>query len=133
MIAWLNLHRHDSKVKRKVLRRLGEEVGALHLAGFAHGDLRLGNVMLKGPAETAGFVFIDNERTALFRNIPERLLIQNLRQINTDAVSRLSRSDRLRIFRAYQSVYGSFKKKAEKRMIAEIEHLTRKRLAVALK
>jgi len=131
MTAWLNLHRHDPKEKRTVLRRLGEEVGALHLAGFAHGDLRLGNVMLNGPAESAGFVFIDNERTALFRNIPERLLIQNLRQINTDAVSSLSRSDRLRIFRAYQSVHGAFGKETEKRVIAEIERLTRKRLGVA--
>lgn len=133
MIAWLNLHRHDSKVKRKVLRRLGEEVGALHLAGFAHGDLRLGNVMLKGAAESAGFVFIDNERTAFFRKIPIRLVIQNLRQINTDAVSRLSRSDRLRIFRAYQGVHGAFGKETEKRVIAEIERLTRKRLGIASK
>ena len=133
MITWLNQHRHDPKAKRTVLRRLGEEVGALHLAGFAHGDLRMGNVLLQGPPEIPEFVFLDNERTSHFRKIPKRLAIQNLRQINTDAVSRLSRSDRLRIFRAYQSVYGAFKKKAEKRMIAEIEHLTRKRLAAALK
>lgn len=133
MISWLNQHRHDPKAKRTVLRRLGEEVGALHLAGFAHGDLRMGNVLLQGPPEIPEFVFLDNERTAHFRKIPKRLAIQNLRQINTDAVSRLSRSDRLRIFRAYQSVYGALKKKTEKRMIAEIEHLTRKRLATALK
>jgi len=133
MIAWLNQHRHDLIEKRTVLQRFGEEVAELHLAGFAHGDLRMGNVMLRGPAESAEFVFIDNERTALFRKIPKRLVIQNLRQINTDAVSRLSRSDRLRIFRAYQSVYGAFGKETEKRMIAEIDRLTRKRLGVASK
>ena len=133
VLAWLNQHRHNRKIKRVLLRRLGEEVAALHLAGFAHGDLRMGNVLVEGSANDPRFVFIDNERTTLFRKIPRRLVIQNLRQINTDAISRLSRSDRLRIFRAYQKVYGVFEKEEEKRLISKIEDLTRKRLEAEAK
>jgi len=131
--AWILQHQYTSAYKRKVLAELGEEVAALHRVGFAHGDLRLGNIMLENTADHFRFIFIDNERTTLYRKISRRSIIQNLRQINTDAISLLSKTDRLRIFRAYITIYGGFDRDEQKKLIAEIERLTRKRLAVGNK
>jgi tRNA A-37 threonylcarbamoyl transferase component Bud32 len=60
----------------------GEEIGRLHSAGFVHGDLRWGNILVRD-AETdcPKFVFIDNDRTKKYKSIPPRLRVKNLVQI----------------------------------------------------
>jgi len=52
------------------LRKLGEEVAALHMVGFAHGDLHMSNILLEKNPNRFRFFFIDNERTRLYRKIP---------------------------------------------------------------
>ncbi len=127
---WLDRRDHPPGFRRMVLKRLGEEVGALHATGFSHGDLRLGNILLQMDGKTPLFYFLDNERTRLYRRIPRREVVKNLRQINTDAVSRLSRTDRLRIFRAYQKTCGNrFTVRQEKELLTEVEAKTAKRRA----
>ncbi len=60
----------------------GQEIGRLHGAGFVHGDLRWGNVLVRD-AQMAQpvFIYIDNDRTRQYRQIPERERIKNLVQI----------------------------------------------------
>jgi tRNA A-37 threonylcarbamoyl transferase component Bud32 len=60
----------------------GQEIGRLHNAGFAHGDLRWGNVLVQH-ANTAHpvFIFIDNDRTKKYKRIPDRLRLMNIAQI----------------------------------------------------
>ena len=129
MTAWLAQKNLPHRYRRSVLKSLGETIGTLHLAGFVHGDLRLNNIILQESEGECRFYFLDNERTKLYKQIPRRDIVKNLRQINTDANFRLSRSDRLRIFKAYQKVRGAFKRDREKRLIAEIEKKTAKRHA----
>lgn len=131
MVSWLDQGNHNLESKRKILKCLGEKVGALHQIGFSHGDLRLHNILLQENKEEPEFSFLDNERTRLYKKIPRRQAVKNLRQINTDAISRLSRTDRLRIFKDYQKVFDVFTKKEEKRILAEIEKKTQKRLAAS--
>lgn len=87
--------------KRGLIRALGQTIGRMHAAGIFHGDLRLGNVLLR--RETSGwhFFFIDNERTGKFRKLPARLRLKNLVQANMLRTRALSSTDRMRFFTAY--------------------------------
>jgi tRNA A-37 threonylcarbamoyl transferase component Bud32 len=61
----------------------GREIGRLHAAGFVHGDLRWGNVLVKNPdSEHPEFVYLDNDRTRRYRKIPAAGRIKNLVQIH---------------------------------------------------
>lgn len=131
MLSWLEREDISPECRRRILKHLGEEVGLLHRTGFAHGDLRLSNILLREGNGSPYIYFLDNERTQLYRRgIPLRQVVKNLRQINTDTVSRLSRTDRLRIFHAYQAACGSnYTEKQKKRLLLEIEKRTAQRIA----
>ncbi len=90
-------HRHD--VKRALLRRLGDEVGRLHAAGFVHGDLVPSNVRLVDER----FLFLDNDRTRR-----ARLLVwfggrRNLVQLGRFVVPGVTLADRARVLAGYAS------------------------------
>ncbi len=69
-------------------KAFGREVGRLHKAGFCHGDLRWGNVLVRSMDNGKPvFIFIDNDRTRKFWNIPARLRIKNLVQIRLMTIS----------------------------------------------
>lgn len=60
----------------------GREIGRLHAAGFVHGDLRWGNVLVKNPdSDCPEFIYLDNDRTRRYRKTPARGRIRNLVQI----------------------------------------------------
>jgi len=86
--------------RHAVLRALGRCVGRMHAAGIVHGDLRPGNVLVDPVTEPPTFTFLDNERTARHRRIPDPGRLKNLVQINMLPTG-LSRTDRLRFWRAY--------------------------------
>jgi len=86
--------------KRMVIRHFGSLIGRMHAMGIFHGDLRLGNALVR-PEDTAHrFYLIDNERTRQFRHIPERLRIKNLVQINM-WYGGVTNTDRLRFIIEY--------------------------------
>jgi len=91
----------ETQDKRGLIRALGQTIGKMHEAGIFHGDLRLGNVLLR--RETSGwhFFFIDNERTRKFRKLPSRLRLKNLVQANMLRTRALSSTDRMRFFKSY--------------------------------
>jgi len=114
--------------RRMVLRSLGTEVGRLHMAGFSHGDLRAGNVLID--TSEAGKIqigFLDNEGTQRHRQLPEFWVIKNLAQLNMEGPARATRTDRLRVFKAYCQQRGSTRA-TQRRLLGEIVERTRRRL-----
>jgi hypothetical protein len=88
--------------KRAVLCALGAEVGRLHRAGFIHGDLTPFNLRI-AIDEPPRFAFIDNERTRCNVVIARgRRRLRNLVQLGHFALPGITRSDRMRVFRAYE-------------------------------
>ena len=91
------------KKRRQLLRELGIFIGRMHATGFIHGDLRPNNVMAVEYADRFQFSLIDNERNV--RQVPPtgKQLLKNIMQLNMLVPSDLTRSDRLRFFRAWHS------------------------------
>lgn len=67
--------------KQKILEQFGQTIGQMHDKGIFHGDLRLGNVLVKKNNDKYDFIFLDNERTKKFSILPLQLRIKNLVQV----------------------------------------------------
>ncbi len=116
------------RLRRTVLRNLGTEVGRLHAAGFSHGDLRAGNVLIDTSEPTQMQIsFLDNEGTERHRQLPEYWAIKNLAQLNMEGPTRATRTDRLRVFQAYCRQRG-LPRNTQQRLLGEIIARTRRRL-----
>lgn len=121
----------DEEKKRHsdLMYELGKQAGYLHACGFGHGDLRLSNILVNFDANRPVLYFFDNERTKFYGRVPERVIVKNLTQINVDSQQRISATDRLRIFRAYQHTAGAFgSRKKQRKIIRKIMQRTEKRL-----
>lgn len=86
--------------KRRLISSFGETVGRMHAEGIFHGDLGLGNVLVREEEGKWRFFFIDNERTKQFSRLPGRMRLKNLVQINMFWRG-ISNTDRMRFFKAY--------------------------------
>jgi len=89
------------QLKREMLRDLGSVIGRLHNQGIVHGDLRPNNVLVLERGQKKDYYFIDNERTRVSKKIALKKRIKNLVQIGMLFSSVLSRTDRVRFFKAY--------------------------------
>jgi hypothetical protein len=113
--------------KRAVLYALGAEVGRLHRAEFVHGDLTPFNIRIL-IGEPPRFAFIDNERTR--RNVViarGRHRLRNLVQLGHFALPGITRTDRMRVFRAYETALHqrhsrSLERKAAALLRRRMEH-----------
>lgn len=99
-----NLTREQSQDKREMIRAFGQTVGRMHAADIFHGDLRLGNVLVRWGKNDWHLFFIDNERTRKFRRLPARLRLKNLVQANILISDCVTKTDRMRFFKAYLSI-----------------------------
>lgn len=86
---------------RELIRTFGNTVGRMHAAGIFHGDLRLGNILARQEKNGWHFFLIDNERTRKFRRLPARLRLKNLVQANILISDCVTKTDRMRFFKAY--------------------------------
>lgn len=116
----------NTSEKRELIRQFGEVVGRMHADNIFHGDLRLGNVLVKTDNDRFVFFFLDNERTKKFIKLPKKLRLKNLAQI-TMLRSYISDSDRMHFLNAYLA-RQSIKLDREK-FAAEITAGAEKRLA----
>lgn len=97
----------DRRARCRIAMELGRTVGKMHRQGIAHGDLRWGNILvLEGDTGGIELVFLDNERTRRYRRLSRREVLKNLVQLNMVPSGLLSRTDRLRFWRAYQAESG---------------------------
>ena len=107
--------------KRELIERLAMQIAKLHRAGICHGDMKVGNILLKQSGNEIDFYFIDNERNTYFSGpVPRRFLDKNLVQMNRQSLPNVTRQDRLRFFKVYSTTFGGFLplegKKAMKRI-----------------
>ena len=111
--------------KRAVLRALGSEIGRLHLAGFIHGDLTPFNIRIVTD-EPPRFAFIDNDRTRKNLVIARgRHRLRNLMQLGCFVLPGITRTDRMRVFRAYEAaLYGRHSRRLERRVHAVLRQRT---------
>lgn len=96
-----NLTKQRLQGKRELIRAFGRTVGRMHAAGIFHGDLRLGNILVRQEKNRWRFFFLDNERTRKFYRLPARLRLKNLVQVNMFPPAAMSNTDRMRFFREY--------------------------------
>jgi hypothetical protein len=112
--------------KRELIRQFGETVGKMHADNIFHGDLRLGNVLVKVDNNRFTFVFLDNERTKKFKTLPWRFRLKNLVQINMFR-NNISDSDGTNFLDAYLAQQNI--KLDREKLAAEVAALTAKRRA----
>jgi tRNA A-37 threonylcarbamoyl transferase component Bud32 len=86
--------------RRSVIEQFAQTVGKMHACGICHGDLRLGNVLVRTTDNKFDFYFLDNERTKKFGKLPDKLRLKNLVQINM-LRDGISAADRMRFFKEY--------------------------------
>ncbi|OHB60418.1 MAG: hypothetical protein A2Y12_18710 [Planctomycetes bacterium GWF2_42_9] len=109
--------------KKQMVEQFAQTIGKMHDKGIFHGDLRLGNILVKENSlchssktpsgerseaesknllkqENFQFYFLDNERTKKFEVIPWKLRIKNLVQINIDR-NNVDENDRKLFFDIY--------------------------------
>ncbi len=101
------------RMKRNLIRYLGATIGKMHRTGIFHGDLRPGNILVKGTGAKPDLYFIDNERTKYFRRaIPDYFRRKNLVQLNMIGLSSITAGDRLRFMMSYITENPDLKSRA---------------------
>ncbi len=95
--------RRAQRMLRTAAEELGRIVGRMHARGIVHGDLRWGNVLVVESPERLRFVFLDNERNCQYARTPNRKVLKNLVQLNLVPDGLLTRTDRMRFWRAYRA------------------------------
>ena len=99
-----NLTKEQLQGKRELIRAFGQTIGRMHAADIFHGDLRLGNVLVRREKSGWRFFLIDNERTRKFWRLPARIRLKNLVQVNMLDSDGATKTDRMRFFKAYLSI-----------------------------
>mgnify|MGYP001582315206 CR=1 FL=1 len=101
-----SLSKTKIQFKRSLIRDLGLTIGRLHSSGIVHGDLRPNNVLIRETGDKKYAIYlIDNERNSSSHNIPYKFIIKNLVQLNMISSTLVSRSDRMRFFKAYINAF----------------------------
>jgi tRNA A-37 threonylcarbamoyl transferase component Bud32 len=114
--------------RREFLHEMGILVGRFHATGFIHGDMRTSNVLANRTLDRLEFSLIDNERNGQSKPAPGKQLLKNLMQLNMHTPTELSRSDRMRFFRAWHSQMRDISKLEAKLLAAQAYQWAMRRL-----
>jgi tRNA A-37 threonylcarbamoyl transferase component Bud32 len=88
--------------KVSLVKAFGRFVGDLHRRGIYHGDMKAVNVFVMRAADgTFGFRLVDYDRVRFGRRVSRRRRVKNLAQIAASVAVLVTKTDRLRFFRAY--------------------------------
>ena len=123
---------------REFIRDFGRTVGRMHAAGIFHGDLRLGNILVRREENSWRFFLIDNERTRKFGRLPFMCRLKNLVQLNMGPRGILSNTDLMRFFNEYRAENGMSREKGKALIAATLKKTGRRldketRIRVAMK
>jgi hypothetical protein len=117
--------RRQSRVRLRLARELGKLVARLHDAGIVHDDLHLGNVVVRIEADDQPRLFLtDLHALRLGRPLGWRASRANLVILNRFCVIRMTRTDRLRFWRAYRGARVMPLPAAERAILADLEQRT---------
>lgn len=129
LTRWMNpMHPTDAMLRRRILRKLGAEVGRLHRAGYIHGDLTPYNVFATGDPEIA-ITFIDHEgteKTARVSINAARNRMRNLVQLGHFDIPGVSRTDKMRVFGSYADAAGWSKAGSRRSLLRVIKMIARR-------
>lgn len=115
----------ELEAKRELIESLAMHIADLHKAGVCHGDLKVGNILLRQSGKKIDFYFIDNERNAYFNEpAPRRFIEKNLVQMNRQLLPNVTRQDRLRFFKAYSRTFDTFVTLEKKSVMNRINQAT---------
>ncbi|MBI3268326.1 MAG: hypothetical protein HYZ53_04840 [Planctomycetes bacterium] len=91
------------RARRALIAALAAAVRSLHRAGVHHHDLKANNLLLAAGRGDGGHRvwFLDLDRVSFGRRVTPRSKIKALAQLNASLPGALTRTDRLRFFRAY--------------------------------
>ncbi len=96
----------DVRLKRRFILAFAGWVSGLHSKGVYHKDMKTCNVWVSGNRESWQFRLLDLEDVTFDHRVTEREIFRNLLQLNTSTPRLITRTDRLRFFRAYVGGYS---------------------------
>jgi hypothetical protein len=111
---------------REFIHNFGRTIGRMHAGGIFHGDLRLGNILVRREENLWRFFLIDNERTKKFGRLPFMYRLKNLVQLNMGPHGILSNTDRMRFFNEYRAENGMSKEKGKALIAATLKKTARR-------
>lgn len=126
------LSKKQIQEKRSLLKEAGNLIGRMHRKGIIHGDLRPNNVLTRKDRDTFQFSFIDTESNRKRKIISTSLIIKNLVQFSMIKSEHLSRTDFLRLYRAYRIVFPDVSRKNELQALKSIYLQSKKRVLDAV-
>lgn len=110
--------------RNRLIQCLATTIGRLHKAGFFHGDLRPGNVMIRDD-DSPDIALLDNERTRRYRRLPTHQRVKNLTQLNMLLSPHVKVRHRLYFFAIYCRVANINNRR---KLLAQVVAKTRYRL-----
>jgi hypothetical protein len=117
--------RRQARVRLRLAKELGRLVAHMHDTGIVHDDLHLGNVVVRLEAGDEPRLFlIDLHALRLGRPLSWPASRANLVILNRFCVIRMTRTDRLRFWRAYCAARTSLRCPANRVVIADLEQRT---------
>lgn len=117
--------------KLRLVRGFARFVRRLHRGGVYHGDLKAVNVFVStAPGEEPRFVLVDYDRVRFGRRVGRRRRVKNLAQIAASVAVLVTRTDRLRFFRAW--VPDENAKMAEKAYNRAVLRALRRKIVVRM-
>lgn len=116
------------RLRRQLLRQLGDFIGRFHAAGFTHGDLRTSNVLADQEGDSFRFYLIDNERNRQDTPAAGREVLRNLMQLNMQHPGDISQRDRMRFFRCWRQQMSHLNEAEAKLLARESYRWAYKRL-----
>jgi len=88
--------------KRVFIEGFARWLSQLHQKGIYHQDMKTCNILVSENGQVLDFKLLDLEDVRLNEKVDDKKLFKNLLQINTSMPNLVTRTDRLRFFRAYQ-------------------------------
>jgi tRNA A-37 threonylcarbamoyl transferase component Bud32 len=92
----------DFNAKMLFIRNFAQWLSSLHQKRIYHRDMKTCNILVSEKRGTWNFHLLDLEDILLDEKVNEKKLFKNLLQLNTSTPSLMTRTDRLRFFKAYQ-------------------------------
>jgi len=92
----------DVRRKRLFIKDFAKWLSHLHKKDLYHRDMKTCNILVSEKRGTWNFHLLDLEDILLDEKVNEKKLFKNLLQLNTSTPSLMTRTDRLRFFKAYQ-------------------------------
>ena len=94
----------QSNLRGRLAIALGNLTARLHRAGVEHADFHAGNLLVRvGPDGLPALWLIDLDRVYFHHRLTSQQRFQNLALLHQFFAAKLTRSDRLRFYRAYQA------------------------------